>query len=108
MSQDLDPFDLICHVVYDQPPLTRRERADNVKKHMLCSTAYLWPSYDYESLPQVACIKSSQSCPFAIAPWSNGFCMTITGTAHYELRKNETQRIAQYWMLEAWQGLGRE
>ncbi len=28
----MDPFDLICHVVYDQPPLTRKERADNVKK----------------------------------------------------------------------------
>lgn len=27
-----DPFDLICHVAYDQKPLTRRERADNVKK----------------------------------------------------------------------------
>ena len=26
------PFDLICHVAYGQPPLTRRERADNVKK----------------------------------------------------------------------------
>ena len=25
-------FDLICHIAYDQPPLTRRERADNVKK----------------------------------------------------------------------------
>lgn len=29
---DLDPFDLICHVVYDQPALTRKERANNVKK----------------------------------------------------------------------------
>ncbi len=29
---DLDPFDMICHVVYDQPPLTRKERANNVKK----------------------------------------------------------------------------
>lgn len=29
---DLDPFDLICHVAYDQRPLTRRERADNVRK----------------------------------------------------------------------------
>lgn len=67
--QDLDPFDLICHVVYDQPPLARRERADNVKKRMLCSTAYLWPSYDNESLPQVASIKPSQSCAFVIAPW---------------------------------------
>jgi len=27
-----DPFDLICHVAWDQPALTRRERADQVKK----------------------------------------------------------------------------
>ncbi|MCA8936466.1 MAG: DEAD/DEAH box helicase family protein [Planctomycetes bacterium] len=31
-GKDLDAFDLICHVVYDQPPLTRKERAENVKK----------------------------------------------------------------------------
>jgi len=28
----LDPFDLVCHVAFDRPPLTRRERAQNVKK----------------------------------------------------------------------------
>lgn len=27
-----DPFDLICHVAYEQKPLTRKERAENVKK----------------------------------------------------------------------------
>jgi type I restriction enzyme R subunit len=27
-----DPFDLVCHVAFGQPPLTRRERAENVKK----------------------------------------------------------------------------
>jgi len=32
VGREMDPFDLICHVVYDQPPLTRRERADAVKK----------------------------------------------------------------------------
>ncbi|WP_286796609.1 EcoAI/FtnUII family type I restriction enzme subunit R [Psychrobacter sp. UBA6291] len=32
IGSDMDPFDLICHVVYDQPPLTRRERANEVKK----------------------------------------------------------------------------
>lgn len=32
VSRDLDPFDLICHVAFDQPPLTRKERADKVKK----------------------------------------------------------------------------
>lgn len=31
-DRDLDPFDLICHVAFDQPALTRRERADNVRK----------------------------------------------------------------------------
>lgn len=32
VGKDLDPFDLICHVAFDQPALTRRERADNVRK----------------------------------------------------------------------------
>ena len=31
-GKDFDPFDLICHVAFDQPPLTRRERAENVRK----------------------------------------------------------------------------
>ncbi len=28
----LDPFDLICHIAFDQPALSRRERAEQVKK----------------------------------------------------------------------------
>lgn len=32
LGRDLDPFDLICHVAFDAKPLTRRERAENVKK----------------------------------------------------------------------------
>jgi type I restriction enzyme R subunit len=32
IGKDLDPFDLICHVAFDQPPLTRRERVENVRK----------------------------------------------------------------------------
>jgi type I restriction enzyme, R subunit len=28
----LDPFDLLCHIAYDRPALTRRERAEQVKK----------------------------------------------------------------------------
>ena len=32
VDKKLDLFDLICHIVYDQPPLTRKERAENVKK----------------------------------------------------------------------------
>ena len=32
VGKNYDAFDLVCHVAFDQPPLTRRERADNVKK----------------------------------------------------------------------------
>ncbi|OYT95700.1 MAG: restriction endonuclease [Pseudomonas sp. PGPPP3] len=32
VGKPLDAFDLICHVAFDQPPLSRRERAENVKK----------------------------------------------------------------------------
>ena len=32
VGKDLDPFDLLLHVAYNMPPLTRRERANRVKK----------------------------------------------------------------------------
>jgi len=32
VGRDYDAFDLVCHIAYDQPPLTRKERADKVKK----------------------------------------------------------------------------
>lgn len=41
---ELDDFDLICHLAYDKPPLTKAERANNVKKR-----SYL---YKYSELAQ--------------------------------------------------------
>lgn len=32
VGKNLDPFDMILHIVFDQPPLTRKERAENVRK----------------------------------------------------------------------------
>ncbi len=32
VNKEVDLFDIVCHVAYDQPPLTRKERANNVKK----------------------------------------------------------------------------
>ncbi len=32
VGKDLSAFDLVCHVAFDQPPLTRKERATNVRK----------------------------------------------------------------------------
>ena len=31
-GKEFDPFDLVCHVAWDQPPLTRKERASQAKK----------------------------------------------------------------------------
>lgn len=39
VGKDFSPFDLVCHVAYDQPPLTRRQRADSVR-----ATGY-WAKY---------------------------------------------------------------
>ena len=35
VGKEYGDFDLICHIAWDQPPLTRKERADNVKKTKL-------------------------------------------------------------------------
>jgi type I restriction enzyme R subunit len=32
VGKELDPFDLICHIAFDQPPLTRRDRVAIVRK----------------------------------------------------------------------------
>lgn len=32
VGKEFDPFDLVAHVAFDQPPLTRRERAEQVRK----------------------------------------------------------------------------
>jgi type I restriction enzyme R subunit len=32
VGKDFGPFDLICHIAFGQAPLTRRERAENVRK----------------------------------------------------------------------------
>lgn len=31
VGADFDPFDLVCHIAFDQPPLTRRQRAERVR-----------------------------------------------------------------------------
>lgn len=32
LGAEPDPFDVICHIVYDQPPLSRKERAEQLRK----------------------------------------------------------------------------
>ncbi|MBK1720141.1 EcoAI/FtnUII family type I restriction enzme subunit R [Thiocystis violacea] len=38
VGRDYDAFDLICHIAFDQPPLTRRERAEKVRKRHVFGT----------------------------------------------------------------------
>jgi type I restriction enzyme R subunit len=38
VGKDLDPFDLICHIAFDQPPLTRRERAAQARMRDVFTT----------------------------------------------------------------------
>jgi type I restriction enzyme R subunit len=38
VGREYDDFDLICHIAFDQPPLTRRERAERVKKRHVFAT----------------------------------------------------------------------
>lgn len=30
--EEVDDFDFICHIAFDQKPLTRKERAENIRK----------------------------------------------------------------------------
>ncbi len=32
VGKDFDPFDMVCHIAFDQPALTKKERANNVRK----------------------------------------------------------------------------
>jgi type I restriction enzyme, R subunit len=40
---DADPFDLLCHLAFNAPVLTRRQRADRVKKHEAAFLNYFSP-----------------------------------------------------------------
>jgi type I restriction enzyme R subunit len=74
VGKDLDPFDLICHIAFDQPPLTRRERADNVRKRDVF-TKYgpqaravleaLLQKYQDEGVTDLGDLRILQIAPFA-------------------------------------------
>jgi type I restriction enzyme, R subunit len=82
IGQDFDAFDLICHVAFDQPPLSRRERAENVKKrnyfakytkqaqHVLHALLDLYADGGLESLEDSSSLKvppiSHQGSPLEI------------------------------------------
>lgn len=74
VSADVDLFDLLCHVAYDRPPLTRRERALNVRKRdyftkygpqARCILEALVDKYADEGLENLEDIKVLQVLPLS-------------------------------------------
>jgi type I restriction enzyme R subunit len=39
VGKNHDPIDLICHVAFDRPPLSRKERAERVKRAITSANA---------------------------------------------------------------------
>ncbi|PZW36952.1 aminoglycoside phosphotransferase family enzyme [Humitalea rosea] len=58
IGKGLDPFDLICHIAFDRPPLTRREWAENVCVRRRSGT---WPDGREGSLIPVKAQETDRS-----------------------------------------------
>lgn len=73
ISKEMDIFDLICHTAFDQPPLTRSERVNNVKKrdyftkygeHARKVLEALLDKYAVEGIENIEDMKVLQVNPF--------------------------------------------
>ena len=73
-NKEFDDFDLICHIAYDKPPLTKAERAKNVKKR-----GYL---YKYSDMAQ-------QVLDALLEKYMNDGITELTDTKILELREFE-------------------
>ena len=62
VGKDLDPFDLICHIAFDQPPLSRRERATRLAR---CNK----PRWSFDPWPSVRTARCGASF-FRYGRWS--------------------------------------
>ena len=98
VGKDLDPFDLICHIAFDQPPLTRKERADSVRKRDIF-TRYgkearavlnaLLDKYADEGVLDVGDPKVLQINPFDRMGTPVQLVRHFGGKSHYEAAAHE-------------------
>ena len=93
VGRDMDAFDLICHVAFDQPPLTRRERADNVRKrntfteHSETARAVLdalLEKYADQGIDAIADIAVLKVDPIAGLGTTTELVKSFGGRAHYD------------------------
>jgi type I restriction enzyme, R subunit len=65
-QRDADPFDLLCHLAFNAPVITRRQRADSVKKKQAVLATSVWkPAKScttcWRNMPPTA--NSNSRCP---------------------------------------------
>ncbi|HSH86994.1 MAG TPA: DEAD/DEAH box helicase family protein [Methylophilus sp.] len=100
-GKTFDPFDLLCHIAWDQPPLTRRERAEQVKKrHYFAkygerAQAVLQALLDKYADEGVSAIEETQI--LTIAPFNKlgtpiELIRAFGGKAQYEQAVNELEQ----------------
>ncbi|MFA4891832.1 type I restriction-modification enzyme R subunit C-terminal domain-containing protein [Brevundimonas sp.] len=99
-GKNLDPFDLICHVAFDQPPLTRQERADLVRKRDVF-TRYgpqaravleaLLTKYEDEGLLNLDDVQVLKIAPFDRMGTAIQLVKTFGGRPGYEQAVHEMQ-----------------
>lgn len=91
---ELDPFDLICHIAYDQPPLSRRDRAARVQKQDVFSRygpqaravlEALLAKYQHEGVvDELGNVKILQIPPFSAMGTPLELVRCFGGKADYE------------------------
>jgi type I restriction enzyme R subunit len=102
VGETFDPFDLICHVAFDQPPLSRRERAEQVKKTDVFTKygeqaravlAALLDKYADQGLDTIADVTVLQLDPFPTMGTTVELVKTFGGPDKYfaALRELETE-----------------
>lgn len=100
-----DPFDLLCHVAWDQPPLTRKQRAEQVKKRdyfakygdqaRLVLNALL-DKYADEGLGAIEETKILSIAPFTQLGTPVELIQAFGGLAHYQQAINELEQALYY------------
>lgn len=100
VGKELDPFDLICHVAFDQPPLSRSERAENVRKRDVF-TKYgdkarmvleaLLQKYQDEGVTSLDDVRILKVAPFAAMGTAVELLKPFGGRAGFEKAVHELQ-----------------
>jgi len=104
-NKDLDAFDLICHIAYDKPPLTRKERANKVKKRDIFSKygekakqviEMLLEKYEDEGIEAIENINILKVNPFSIIDTPYGIINNIFGTKDKYLEMVRELEVSLY------------